>query len=199
MFDPLQIPNVWRAQSMCARRESVVSSGFDELDIALGGGWPASSLIEVLTDDYGIGELTVLLPLLRVAGPGQSLTIWLNPPYSPNLVGLSQHRASSKAWMARSLSERDVLWSMEQALRSRSCTAVLGWVKSPSTATLRRLKLAAQERSGPAILFRPRLQAQQPSPALVRVSLTSANGVLRVSVLKAPGRKSTVVELAPWG
>src|SRR5687767_2886478 len=94
MFDPLQIPNVWRAQSL-APETSLKSTGFSALDAALGGGWPQPAMIEMLTDVYGIGELQVILPLLRTSvGPPTSappVIAWINPPYEPNAVALAQH------------------------------------------------------------------------------------------------------------
>src|SRR5688572_4505042 len=107
MFDPLQIPNVWRAQSL-ASRASVVPTGFDSLDAALGGGWPTPALLEILTDVHGIGELQLILPLLRTLTrrpPSPALIAWLNPPYEPNAVALAQHGfAHCQHWLAMNLS-----------------------------------------------------------------------------------------------
>ena len=44
---------------------TTISTGFAELDQCLpGGGWPMGSLIEILHDICGIGELSLLLPAL---------------------------------------------------------------------------------------------------------------------------------------
>jgi protein ImuA len=119
MFDPLQIPNVWRAQSIHPHA-SLEPTGFDALDAALGGGWPAPAFIEILTDVYGIGEIQVILPLLRSLmkrAPAPPLIVWLNPPHQPNAVALAQHGLmDGHHWLAMNLSPRDTLWSMERAL-----------------------------------------------------------------------------------
>lgn len=46
MFDPLQIPNVFRARSVRPSARKVLPTGFDDLDAALTGGWPHPALIE---------------------------------------------------------------------------------------------------------------------------------------------------------
>jgi hypothetical protein len=56
MFDPLQIPHVFRARSVRPSKRGVLTTGFDDLDAALMGGWPHPALIGVLVDVYGIGR-----------------------------------------------------------------------------------------------------------------------------------------------
>src|SRR3954469_7284342 len=93
--DPLQIPHVFRARSLQRSTGRAIPTGFDELDRALIGGWPKRSLIEILIDDYGSGELQLILPLLRTLtrdGPQPPLFTWLNCPYLPNGVAFAQHQ-----------------------------------------------------------------------------------------------------------
>jgi hypothetical protein len=196
MFDPSQIPNVFRARSFEAARKQVISSGHPALDAALGGGWPESSLIELLIDHYGIGELQLLMPLLRVLvrrAPQPPLILWLNAPYSPNAVALVQHGIQAQHWFANQLTERDALWSAERALRSGACSAVLVWALAVSTASLRRLKLASVESNCIAILFRTREAAQHASPATMRLALSASTSVLSVEILKCQGRQPCTV------
>lgn len=197
MFDPLQIPDVWRARSLRASGTSV-PTGFADLDTALGGGWPAPALIELLTDVYGIGELQIIIPLLRELikrGPRPSLVVWLNPPYSPNAVALAQHGLNAQHWCAVDLSERDVLWSAEQALRSGASAAVLVWLRDARTAALRRVKLACAASRTTAIVYRSSCQANQPSPANIRAALRPDRSMLNVRLLKIQGRKPCEVLL----
>lgn len=192
MFDPSEIPNVWRAQSLVAST-SFVPTGFDALDAALGGGWPASALIEILTDTYGIGEVQLLVPLLRhlvQSAPQPVLILWSNPPYEPNAVALAQHGlVACQHWLVRNTSARDTLWCTEQALRSGACSAALAWLPSATTNHLRRLKLAVNATATYAILFRPHAEGNQPSPAHVRLQLSTRQGQLHVVVIKAQGRQ----------
>src|SRR5688572_3435128 len=122
MFDPLQIPNVWRAQSL-APETSLTPTGFAALDDALGGGWPQPAMIEMLTDVYGIGELQLVLPLLRASvvpeRAAPPLIAWINPPYEPNAVALAQQALLDRPhWLITTASTRDALWSVEQALKA---------------------------------------------------------------------------------
>lgn len=196
MFDPLQIPNVFRARSVSAPGRKVVPTGFGALDAALVGGWPHPALIEILVDVYGIGELQLLLSLLRASrSPSSSLIVWLNPPYTPNAVAFEQSRLSATHWLANGLTERDVLWAAEQGLRSNAAAAVVAWCNAPTVAGLRRLKLASASTTSVAIVFRRLLDAAQPSPATIRMALRPQGEQLRVDVLKYEGRKPSSVML----
>ena len=70
---PIDHPLVWRAGENRASWRTH-STGFDVLDRHLpGGGWPATGLTEILTEHYGIGELSLLMPALaRLAARGKS-------------------------------------------------------------------------------------------------------------------------------
>jgi protein ImuA len=83
----------------------------------------------------------------------------------------------------------DVLWALEQALKSGHLGAVLAWLPARLPAdALRRLQLAAQAHDGPAFLLRDASMRTQPSAAPLRLLLGSAGpDVLRVTVLKRRG------------
>src|SRR5687768_681617 len=89
------IPLLWRAESLAAVQSDCVPTGFEALDRALGGGWPAPSLIELLCDEQGIGELRLLLGLLRrsqePSAPCRKLTLWISPPFELHAVALAQY------------------------------------------------------------------------------------------------------------
>lgn len=72
------------------------------------------------------------------------------------------------------LPSADLLWALEQALRSGQVGAVLAWLPAGlGSEALRRLQLAAQAHDGPVFLFRE-AQAQarhRPSPAPLRLLL----------------------------
>lgn len=194
MFDPLQIPHVWRAESFSVPNGPALPSGFAALDSALGGGWPQPALIELLLDVYGIGELQLMFPLLRQLAsqsPHPPLILWLNPPYQPYAVALAQHGLlHAQHWLQMNLSPRDTLWCVEQALKSGACSAVLAWVSSPKMASLRRLKLAVAASQTTAVLYRPLKEAALPSPAAIRAQLSPCDAQLQISLIKLPSRKS---------
>jgi len=198
MFDPLQIPNVWRAQSL-APEASLTTTGFAALDEALGGGWPKAAMIELLTDVYGIGELQLILMLLRAPVPPDMpapVIAWINPPYEPSAVALAQQGLLDRPhWLITTTSTQDALWSMEQTLKAGACAAVLAWVSSITTASLRRLKLATATGQTCAVLFRPSAASTEPSPAHIRLMLVPRGPRLGVRVLKARSRKPTELTL----
>ncbi len=83
----------------------------------------------------------------------------------------------------------DLLWALEQALKSGQVGAVLAWLPVNLRAdALRRLQLAAQAQAGPVFLFRDALARGRPSPAPLRLLLQPA-GVdgLAVRLLKRRG------------
>jgi protein ImuA len=87
------------------------------------------------------------------------------------------------------LPHADVLWALEQALKSGHVGAVLAWLPARLKAeVLRRLQLAAHAHEGPAFLLREQSAQSRPSPAPLRLLLQPA-GVdgLSVRLLKRRG------------
>lgn len=197
-FDPSQIPRVFHARSLQGSTRKRIPTGFCELDHALLGGWPAPALIELLIDVYGIGELQLLLPLMRTLvqqDPQPALLVWLNPPYVPNGVAFAQHGVHARHWLTAPLCERDVLWATEQSLRANACSMVLAWSSTTNTAALRRLKLAAMSSQCVGILFRPIADAKHPSPASLRVLLRPLGSQLSIEIIKNEGRKPSQLSI----
>jgi hypothetical protein len=194
MPDPFHHPDVWRAQSLAAGQGTTIPTGFASLDDALGGGWPSPSLIEILNDVYGIGEIQLILPLIArlvAAANGPALIVWINPPHQPNAVALAQHGLmSAQHWTLMDLCAADALWCTEKAIRSGACTAVIAWAANANITSLRRLKLAIAHSKAVAILYRPAHESAQASPAAVRVRLAPDESRLRASVIKIRGRES---------
>lgn len=87
----------------------------------------------------------------------------------------------------------DVLWALEQALKSGQVGAVLAWLPVNLRAdALRRLQLAAQAQAGPVFLFRDALARGRPSPAPLRLLLLPAGADnLSVRLLKRRGPQAT--------
>ncbi|MEK8048030.1 hypothetical protein [Ideonella margarita] len=89
----------------------------------------------------------------------------------------------------RSPGALDVCWALEQALRSGHVGAVLAWPgASVRPDALRRLQLAAHHHGGLAVVFREPEAQQRPSPATLRMALTSDGpDALSVHILKRRG------------
>ncbi|MBI5257530.1 MAG: hypothetical protein HY855_13600 [Burkholderiales bacterium] len=87
------------------------------------------------------------------------------------------------------LPSADVLWALEQALKSGHVAAVLAWLPASLKAdALRRLQLAAQAHDGPVFVFREGEARQRPSAAPLRL-LLQAGGFdeLSLRMLKRRG------------
>ena len=190
--DPLaQLPAglLWRGDRLANVHVPVQPSGHPALDALLpGGGWPAGALIELLCDRPGIGELSLLLPLMRqVAAPR-----WLAciaPPFTPYAPALAAAGVALERllWIAPA-TPQDARWSIRQALASGSCGLVLAWIERADMAALRRLQLAAENSATPLFLFRPQRLAGQASPAVLRLQLEAAGSEhLAIRVLKRRG------------
>jgi len=190
----LQHPGIRRGRvdSGCSRRR--LPTGFEALDRALSGGWPAGSLIELLVDDCGVGEFRLLLPALATLGagrrdePGQWIML-VAPPHIPYAPALERRGMDlSRLLLVHCRREADIPWAAEQALRSGACAAVLIWAHLPDQRILRRLQLAAEEGSCWLVLFRPSRFRRRHSPAVLRAELRplSADGI-RMDIFKNQG------------
>ena len=93
---------------------------------------------------------------------------------------------------------KDVLWVIEQALASTSCSAVLSWEKKLHPRDLRRLNLAGREGQTWGILFRTTHASRDASPAELRIILDgqphtdhAPHRELEVQILKRKGGCAT--------
>jgi len=198
----LQEPEIRKA-GLGENLNQTLSTGFPELDQALPGGWPMGVLTELLVDLCGIGELQLLLPALialhghpadRNVNPrpetGKPI-IWVAPPYIPYAPALVREGIDvSRLIVVHCHRQNDVLWAMEQALRSGSCAAVLAWSEESDERLLRRLQLAVEKGAGWAVLFRPSRFKKQRSPAALRIHLLAASpSRISMDIFKNRGRR----------
>ena len=197
--DLLRRPDLWRAREPggTTARPPGRSTGYAVLDRCLpGGGWPAQGLIEILTDRYGIGELSLLMPALAALGSeedGEGWLAWIAPPHQPYAPAL----AACGVDVSRLLVVRGqpAEWAMEQALRSGACSAVLGWAPFRDRRALRRVQLAAEQSRSFTVLFRRSSDGDEPSPAVLRLALESGREGLVVRILKSRGGHASTVQL----
>ncbi len=214
---------------MARTAHAVWPSGFAELDRQLpGGGWPAGMLTELLLPHPGVGELRLLAPVLVGLQSQQRSVMWFDPPAQPcpwalGALGLdmrqqlvvqsrpraaappprrAQGRAPGQAPTQARAPASDVLWALEQALKSGQVGAVLAWLppRLPADA-LRRLQLAAQLHEGPVFLLRAAEERSRASAAPLRLLLSAwGPDLLRVAVVKrrgAPLAEALLLELPP--
>lgn len=185
-------PGVWRADQFGHAGTEALSSGFSALDAELpGGGWPAGMLTELILREPGIGELRMLVPVLRRLTRERKLVILLAPPHLPYAPALASHGIDlDHLLMVQAANAADRLWAVEQSLRSARFGGLIAWLPQEKTRPehLRRLQLAAQGARGPAFLVRPLAAQQESSPAPMRLLLLPRpDHRLSVQILKRRG------------
>jgi protein ImuA len=137
------------------------------LDAALpGGGMARAALHEVLAADAGAATGFVALLAGRAGGP----VLWVAPhgtpaPYPP---GLAAYGLDPETLLVAQPQARDLLWTVEQALRCPALGAVIFLGTAPGLAAARRLQLAAEAGGTLGLLLRPDHPAPPPSPAHTR-------------------------------
>jgi hypothetical protein len=178
----------------------------------VGGGWPQQGLIELLCDDVGIGEVSLILPahayLRNVRHLGPKGMLWVTAatwPYLPYAPAIAQSGVDlNQLVIANAPQMQDALWAAEQGLLSGSMGIVMAWLSDqPSDVSLRRLVQAATNSNALCVLARPVTAAGRPSPAQLRIVLKAVQsratnpGALEVQLLKRrglPAGKTIVLE-----
>ncbi len=198
----LENPRVWRARSQPAPAEGL-SSGYAQLDRLLpGGGWPRQALTEILIEQYGIGELQLLMPALAslcaedpgAEPPEPGWIAWVAPPFQPYPPALQKCGINlGRMLIVRPRNDSEALWSAEQALSSGTCAAVLLWPHRLDDQASRRLQLAAEKGGSWAIAFRPLSARHEPSAAALRLELSAGHRGTRLAILKSRGGSPAVL------
>ena len=180
-------PSLWLASQLAHSSSRCVDTGYPALSGQLpGGGWPTGTLVDVLQQQAGIGEIRLLKPaLLSVA---RRKIVLLQPPHAPQALALAEmgFEPAQLVWLRASRST-DALWAAEQVLRSGSCGALLFWQQNVRGESLRRLHLAAQSGETLFFMMRPLASAQDASPAPLRLSLRPAAGGIEIGFVKRRG------------
>jgi hypothetical protein len=201
LADILADARVWKLKdASAAPARPVWSTGCSSLDARLpGGGWPTASLIEVLLDDTGLGEVQLFLPALvqcQRRPENARWLVWIAPPYEPYAPALAQQGIElGRLIVVRPASATEALWAAEQALGSGVCAAVLLWLKGTDDRWLRRLKLAAEAGGALGVLFRPGRHRFESSPASLRLVVTQGEHGARLDLLKVQGGRPGPVDL----
>lgn len=143
---------------------------------------PPASLSAWALAQCGLDSRHWLVVRSRPLGQGQQGRQGQPPDLAPGVP-----RGASR--LAPLLPGADLLWALEQALKSGQVGAVLAWLPVNLRAdALRRLQLAAQAQAGPVFLFRDALARGRPSPAPLRLLLQPAGvDALGVRLLKRRG------------
>jgi hypothetical protein len=179
---------LWRGRDPSHDKLATLSTGHAALDAVLpGGGWPLGMISEIVAPNWGIGELSLLLPVMaELTGRKRWLT-WLAPPYLPYPPALVQSGVDIAFCLLIDDFKlpQDALWAMEKLMRSRHSGLVLAWPRRLLPADLRRLQLAAESGQGLGLLFHSR--EPELSLAGLRLGLKPLPSGLEITVLKARG------------
>lgn len=192
----LSNPRVWRGASHTSAVPGL-ASGYEKLDRHLpGGGWPQRALTEILIEQYGVGELQLLMPALARLSAEDPVAVfsepgwiaWIAPPFQPYPPALREWGINlSHLLIVRPKDEADILWSAEQALASGTCAAVLLWPPVLSDQDSRRLQLAAEKGESWAVAFRPCAARREPSAAALRILLRADKEGTHLDIFKSRG------------
>jgi hypothetical protein len=176
----IEARRVWRGRPS-APPASSQPTGHAALDAALPTrGWPDGALTELLLEEPGLGELSLLWPALaRLSQAGREIVL-IDPPCVP----------FAPAWQAAGVvlerlhllraQTKCALWAVEQCLRSGACAAVVFWPRQADDRALRRLQVAAESGQCLGFALRPMQAALNPSPAALRIALDRHPRQLRV-------------------
>jgi protein ImuA len=143
---------------------------------------------------------------IEAAKAGRGLIVWALEDYLTHEAGLPYgpglHHLGlplSRVLLVRAQTGRQVLWAMEEALRSRACVAVIGEVRAarrqfdlPAT---RRLQLAARAGAGEALLLHDAPARDLSTAAELRFEVSSVAGLRMASA----GKRRPIPSHPAWG
>jgi len=158
---PMLREQVRRIEHPTATTHGVVPLGVAAIDRALpGGGLARGALHEIFgtagdEEDGALAAAFAAGMLARLAAPADTIVLWcLARPdlYGP---GLAAHGLDpARLVLVRAPRDAEILWAMEEGLRSRGVAAVVGEVGTLPDVASRRLQLAAERFGVTALLLR---------------------------------------------
>lgn len=203
----LRHPAIWRPGDTRAPKAGVLSSGFPALDEVLPGrGWPRRAITEIHAWGEGIGELSLLMPMLAEVSATGRWIVWIAPPHVPYAPACADRGVDlSRMLVVHGAGPGESLWAAEQVLRAPACGAVMLWEGAArfTIRNLRRLQLAAEAGGGLGMVFRNPRTSVAPSPAMVKLRIEPDPAGLAMTLLKcrggSPGRRVAIRPQAEGG
>jgi cell division inhibitor SulA/protein ImuA len=184
-------PQLWRGHQ-ASRGQRALSTGHARLDACLPGkGWPLGALTELISRKPGLGEFSLLFPVLADIGGQGQWVILVDPPWVPYPASLQGHGLLlERLLLVRTRGGKESLWACEQALGHSRGGAVLAWPQQISFARQRRLQIAAENNAKLAFLFRPESALRDASPAALRLQVEPGeHDGARINILKCRGSR----------
>jgi protein ImuA len=162
---------------------SVLPFGVAALDTGLpGGGLPLGGLHELSGEgpdgEDGAVAAAFLAGILARLSPERPV-LWCSKRADLHAPGLALHGLSpQRLILARAPNDPEILWAMEEGLRSRALAAVIGEVESLSALAGRRLQLAAETSGVTGFALSRHSTATAASLAVTRWRLAALPGSL---------------------
>jgi len=184
-------PQLWKGRR-ANHAQRTLPTGHIRLDARLpGSGWPLGAVTELISAKPGLGEFSLLFPILTSMSEQGQWIIMIDPPWIPYPASLHGHGLLlEQLLLVRTHREKESLWACEQALSGGRSGAVLAWPERISFTRLRRLQLAAENSGKAAFLFRPENVLGAASPAALRLQLEAGGQRgTRINVLKCRGSR----------
>lgn len=172
--------------------------GVEAVDAALGGGLRRACLHEVDAADESAAAAGFCAAALARLAEKRGIVVWCRRGgdlHGPGLAAFGLDVA--RLIVVRPRTETDVLWAMEEGLRSRVPAAVLGETAGGGAIALRRLQLAAEAGGVAALLLRPVGTQPAPSPALTRWRIGAADPGTATSAASSAAVEHRASRLGP--
>lgn len=191
-------PALWRGRDQ-HNDYAAVPTGYAQLDKILpSGGWGIGCLTELLLEQQGIGELSLLLPGLQQVTNDNQWAAFVNPPYLPYAPALANSGINlERLLIINTDNDNDTLWATEQLLRAGIFASVVGWVNRTTAQKQRRLQLAAELGKTWATVYRPANAQDQSSPAALRIVVGTASQQMTLNIIKSRGGKQHNIHINP--
>jgi len=161
-----------------------LTSGYQELDHKLDGGFSQCGVVDIQTA-RGIGELRLLLPYMLEQ---QGLIAFINPP-GQLCAEMLQHYGWDISQILNIFprASNDGLWAAEQCLKSGACGTVVLWQETMEVHHIKRLQVASE--TGQCLLFLMRSAHQSFSslPVSLCLALVAHEQGVGVEIRKRKG------------
>jgi len=182
-------PLIWKASEQFAEYQPAgltgLDTGFAELNQLLrSGGWPHSSLVEIQVDEWGQGELQLLLPMMAALSQQQKQLAWIAPPYTPYAPALHAAGVDLDYLLIIEQSDpADIAWAAEKCLRHAAAALVIFCLPLADARHIRRLQVAADTGGNIGVLLHCGAVRQTPVPLRLKTHYVAQG--LCVEVLKS--------------
>ena len=182
-------PLLWKASEQHVEYQAAeltgLDTGFTELNQLLrSGGWPRSSLIEIQVDEWGQGELQILLPMMAALSQQKKQLAWIAPPYTPYAPALHAAGVDLDYLLIIEQSDAaDIAWAAEKCLRHAAAALVIFCLPLADARHIRRLQVAADTGGNIGVLLHCGPVRQTPVPLRLKTHYVEQG--LCVEVLKS--------------